>query len=1142
MENGLHNGMRTNHDRDTWTNGGSNVMVKYERAHDKGKEAAMDIVNGGDMMDVDSEQDGAPGNAMVIANHTKMDELPDEIQHITADTLSLGLIVSRLAQFTHSKLLDVIQALASKPLPPNAVNGSSNYQLTGAEDTSSESLDKKVLLLKEAQDLHTRWVKTLVITEWSKKADKVSKLIDIRAHLASKLEEFNLVMYHMIQAKQDMHWAKVPSPDLKTALEVLSSGDVAWAPELGYLEPPPLTPQDKLDWIENVDTLLSVRLNLEEFDKIPAAFRDYTVDSGRVRFRVKGEFEVELTIGDEDPEKQFWFIDFRFIFTPAPAELPDHMRTILEAKVNHLLGTDGLAGCYKYLHEFVLTQKITEFWRQAVELSRFKWTETLSVERLNRSVAVQYWTGRTPSQGLKSWIIIAVDSRVGADGLPDASKPSCLVLKWFRDNKEVKGFDIPFDTETISAENLLRAVIARHVEYFLGSIYTKLSAKPRFAQGHTKLALDISKDEPSESQLTLQLFDNESVQVRVDGMTGTFTMLPPSQVSQEGQRKLNLSPNPAEDGPAILESLRWYYAGKDLSSRARSLGWSMVRSAISMDELKAMVQSASHSKETFQPIWLKRVGWSPQWFVIMTMSLGGDRWWLVELGPQKPSFGMQGPRMKMFSEIPMTSNQLSVSDDFFQNLTTYTSAIISHVIDVRELDSKHLQHSSSPSLDDTLPPQVKLPTIFVRLSDMLRPIDESKRHVPPTPWANEFIPIVFKGVQSPSEDQLIEEPSQPRRIKTTAEAQLAVTNRARLRLQAAMKGHAVIDPDIAYDSRVGHFTIRLRADVGTPMVALLAARVRSLERLVDFVGSILRAGKDLEAQSVTLRKIVFTYRTGGSDRPGATLPNAPRQDTRAWQVRLSLAQDKSVEVGLEPSNPHMRVIDFLNQAANSNELESLPSWLVTTLPLFRAVTRIENAWSSIAANGEGSFSVYPRGLNWLSLRFVIFPGLRRELNLAVRPRTRKGNTVWYISRDSNVTGRVDEFDRVLHQKVWTARGEGIKGLSQRAVADTGAGIEKLLELIDHAIRPLAGSPAPPSAPKPAPGTIQDTPSGAPAGAMPPQHQAPQSMQQAAQAQAQARLAQAQSLRQQAQANMQNQMHQRGGTGKGSSNSPVVVLD
>lgn len=230
MEFGTQPGVRTNHDRDHWANGANGAnggATKKELYGDKGKGVYSGMTTHDSPMAVDSEpQSGAlPG-----VNYSAMDEIPEEIEHISADILPLNLILSRLAQYSHAKLQDTILALAAKPLPQQA-NGNGHYQSAG-EDSSQESLDKKALLISTIQDLHTRWVKALVIANWSKKADGVSRLIDIRTHLASKLDEFTRLFFAMIHNKQELRWAKLPSPDIKTAWRVLCAGEVSYMPEV----------------------------------------------------------------------------------------------------------------------------------------------------------------------------------------------------------------------------------------------------------------------------------------------------------------------------------------------------------------------------------------------------------------------------------------------------------------------------------------------------------------------------------------------------------------------------------------------------------------------------------------------------------------------------------------------------------------------------------------------------------------------------------------------------------------------------------------------------------------------------------------------------------------------------------------------
>jgi mediator of RNA polymerase II transcription subunit 14 len=260
MDNGMHNNTQPDKARAPIINGGKEESALVQREYSVGSNA---VDKGpavvGDYSNLESSLHGA-----------KMEDLPDELRHITDDVMPLSLLLGRLAQFSHMKLQELILDLASKPLPENALNGNakgpvnggingnvnigpngnakgSNVPIPALEDTSPESLDKKTMILKFIQDLHSRWVKALVITEWARNADEVGKLIDLRTHLAEKLELYNTTFWSMVNVKREMAFAKVPSPDLKTALEVLSTGAVHWMPDVGCNRPqvsdvPALTP------------------------------------------------------------------------------------------------------------------------------------------------------------------------------------------------------------------------------------------------------------------------------------------------------------------------------------------------------------------------------------------------------------------------------------------------------------------------------------------------------------------------------------------------------------------------------------------------------------------------------------------------------------------------------------------------------------------------------------------------------------------------------------------------------------------------------------------------------------------------------------------------------------------------------------
>ncbi len=237
MDSGLQNGVRTDHDRESMPNGINGGVVKMEPAQDKGKAVAESIPDklammNGAGMDIDLPVQAPGGLVSSSLDARGMNALPDEIQHITEDIIPLGLLLTRLAQASHNQLQDIITALAAKQLPQQLANGNSDYRSTSLEDSSSESLEKKTMLLDFAQDLHTKWVKALVITDWSKKAELVGRLIDIPLAPPASLGILQCQPLGYDLRQEDLHWAKVRGPDIQTALEVLGTGEANWMPDV----------------------------------------------------------------------------------------------------------------------------------------------------------------------------------------------------------------------------------------------------------------------------------------------------------------------------------------------------------------------------------------------------------------------------------------------------------------------------------------------------------------------------------------------------------------------------------------------------------------------------------------------------------------------------------------------------------------------------------------------------------------------------------------------------------------------------------------------------------------------------------------------------------------------------------------------
>lgn len=231
MENGAQNGLRTNHDRDLKVNGINGVsMVKREPSPNKlSKPSGTAIVNRGydTPMDADAPNPQAQATSNAPDQDSKMKNLPPEIAHITQNFVPLPFILERLAQKSHNDLQTQIEELARIPIH-GAINGATGT----AEDNSDENQNKKANLLHFAQDMHGKWVKALVISEWSRKASQVSKLIDLNVHIGEQVEKYNQGLDYMGRIKRDLYAARLPDPDIKTALQILSTGQASWMPEV----------------------------------------------------------------------------------------------------------------------------------------------------------------------------------------------------------------------------------------------------------------------------------------------------------------------------------------------------------------------------------------------------------------------------------------------------------------------------------------------------------------------------------------------------------------------------------------------------------------------------------------------------------------------------------------------------------------------------------------------------------------------------------------------------------------------------------------------------------------------------------------------------------------------------------------------
>ncbi|KAI1122398.1 mediator complex subunit MED14 [Nemania abortiva] len=998
---------------------------------------------------------GAGGSQSPAPLIPRMNDLPDEIQHITQGFVPVSHLLSRLAQQTHNQLEDEIMALAKMPMPSSAMNGNTVNADLSLDDNSIENLNKKVRLLNFVQERHEEWVKALVIANWSRKAEPVSKLIDLMHHINKTRTIYQASLDYMIAIRRDNTWYRTPNPDLRTALHVLSTGQAPWMPELNYIQPPPMTPKEQMQWIENLNTLLSIRLNLEDHENIPEQFQDFEIHSGRVTFKVSGEFEVDVTIADEDPEKQYWFIDFRFAFEPAPSELSDHLRQFLELKVNEILQKDGLLGCYKFLHEFVLTHKITEYLRQAVDLNKGRWAGMLQVERLKRAMAIHYWSGRQPLDGPRSYVIMGVSSGKNSSLVPSQSIRSRLSLRWFRDGIEVKDVQFPLDGKIISAEALLNQVIGKHIEHILRAFYDKMQSQERFRKREATLEVNIVDGNPEESALMMQLSHEQCLSIKVAPITGALLATPQSRGIFDLQTQLNKGTKETKraitDQVELLERFRCYFMEDELSRRGKSRGWSVCNPhPVKHEVAKQILQP----KESYHLVWLKRRGLPDNWYIMASQSPGGDRWWLIELANHSGN-----ARITTHARLPLSQSTPRYSDKFFAELTFFSSAMMSQIGILGAMHKERIKYGVQDRIDPMIPPNMKVPTIHVRLSEIL------SRHHPHvskniSSWAFDFVEISLKNIERPipqasgpniglqsDEDRSALSTLEQRRYNIVVDARVKVADPSRF---GPLRGN--VERDVAFNERLGVFAFVIEAEVGGSILDTLAHRLQALSRLAGSIDAIRQSRRDIQCEEITLNNVKFSYTD--QVRP-ANLGG--HQSGHRWTASLDLQTD-NMKLILDPENPQFRAADQFNRLINSKEgFKGVPWFLSITLPVQRALSSVERAWEPVNGINQCRVNVSVVSLDCYTVQYTLPSASHpsRRLTLHIKLQSHNSIPEWRIYREELGSNKQpdDEIQKVLH-KLWTSEKRVLRRLGVSVAVDVTNGAEAIIKSTDEAIRAL----------------------------------------------------------------------------------------
>jgi len=150
---------------------------------------------------------------------------PPALVHITQGFFPFSMLVNRSVQQCWNDLSEMIAELAEMQVPSKD-QSSFNPHGKSAGNQTSANVQKKLRLLDFAHAKRAEFIKLLVLSQWSRQAADVSRLIDLQGFIRTRHQAYAGALQWVGDMKRDLVMAQVANPDLKTALEVLYKGRV----------------------------------------------------------------------------------------------------------------------------------------------------------------------------------------------------------------------------------------------------------------------------------------------------------------------------------------------------------------------------------------------------------------------------------------------------------------------------------------------------------------------------------------------------------------------------------------------------------------------------------------------------------------------------------------------------------------------------------------------------------------------------------------------------------------------------------------------------------------------------------------------------------------------------------------------------
>ncbi|SCV99710.1 LAFE_0B00804g1_1 [Lachancea fermentati] len=539
------------------------------------------VFNGGGLQSNTSQKQELSRTSMTQRQDNKAVRFdPPEIPHVEFNQSPLSLIIRNLTVFTIKEIAQFFKTSAHQ---------------------SQDAGTRKASFLQMIIYLRNQFLRLYVLIKWCKtiKKNNFNTMIDLLNWFRGSNMSVNNCIWALKNNLVSMANAKLPNPDLVTALEVLSLGrpnlpthNLKLSGDEGSEDVSVIPAKLILKRIRDLNTLLSIRISLME---LPDQFYQYKVRDGKLVITVEKEFEVQLST--VDLQSPLFFVDLKFLFN-------DHLplnKHKLEKVINEALfkSSKPLFSLYSLLHKYVLS---LQMYMIHVELLDLEINGKYSGGNL-----VHHYDAKKNMITLKYWLQSRLNGKcsaiIGVEGTSGN-----IILKWNRNGVKNEHSDVPTQYSCIlnNLGNILNEITFNHsqmikAELLSTGVFSEDEENPDFLLFHV----------PTTSVSVAP------IQLKINLISGVFYVKNPSSLLQFYINQINSS-STTDELIHILGRLKLDKIILVLRNMFEKTGWSCndvikLNSSVTQDSAKGQKRILTRD------LFIRLDDWPANWYLILSV-------------------------------------------------------------------------------------------------------------------------------------------------------------------------------------------------------------------------------------------------------------------------------------------------------------------------------------------------------------------------------------------------------------------------------------------------------------------------------------------------------------------------------------------